>query len=199
MWDNLADVEAFTARDGVIDRYISGEFGTNELYKYRALAVFDEIAALHDVAFQVARDELIDRQGFNERTERYLSELKRFSLMRKQNPLNTEIERKERFHFNFVEILSQRFGVDPFEHECPDGMDIEICHSDEQKRLISGYVGQYGTTLIGLGRILIRANMGRLYRSARYFQDDVALTSSLPGQERLGRFGAIGLYDHPKA
>ena len=56
--------------------------------------------------------------------------------------------------------------IDPFDVYCPEGVEVEVYHSDNQRELISGYLNQYGDTLIGLGRILIRANMNRLYRNA---------------------------------
>ena len=57
--------------------------------------------------------------------------------------------------------------IDPWEVHCPGGVEVEVYHSEKQLDLIGGYLNQYGDSLIGMGRILIRANMNRLYRSAR--------------------------------
>jgi hypothetical protein len=193
LWTELGAVEEFTTRPGTIEHYIGGEYGTNELYKYRALAVFDGIVPLHEVAFAAARGLLADAGALTAPVDDYLSELIRFSLMRKRDPLNTDRARRDRFHYDFVDLLYKRFMVDPFAFARPDGVDIAIEHTPEQVELIEGYVRQYGTTLIGLGRILIRANMGRLYRSARVTgQTGAMVASSQPQRETLGRFGAIG-------
>jgi radical SAM superfamily enzyme YgiQ (UPF0313 family) len=194
LWTELATVEEFTSRPGTIERYIAGEYGTNELYKHRALAVFDGIVPLHEVAFEAARSLLSEAGALTGPVERYLSELARFSLMRKRDPLNTKRADRGRFHYDFVALLDARFMADPFAFERPEGVDIAIDHTPQQTELIEGYVRQYGTTLIGLGRILIRANMGRLYRSARLLDEAGATIagSSLPQRERLGRFGAVG-------
>jgi radical SAM superfamily enzyme YgiQ (UPF0313 family) len=194
LWTELATVEEFTSRPGTVERYIAGEYGTNELYKHRALAVFDGIVPLHEVAFEAARSLLAEAGALTGPVEHYLSELARFSLMRKRDPLNTGRPERGRFHYDFVALLNARFMADPFALERPEGVDIAIDHTPQQTELIEGYVRQYGTTLIGLGRILIRANMGRLYRSARLLDDAGATIagSALPQRERLGRFGAVG-------
>jgi radical SAM superfamily enzyme YgiQ (UPF0313 family) len=194
LWEKLSEVEEFTRRPGIVDKYIAGEHGTNELYKYRALAVFDGIAPLSDVAFEAARTLLADSDELTDRVDHYLTELYQFGLLRKRDPLNTKRPGQGRFHYDFVAMLQERFMCDPFEYERPEGVELIVDHSPLQCDLVNGYVQQYGTTLIGLGRILIRANMGRLYRSAKIVDSlgTVLATSSIPQRETLGRFGAIG-------
>ena len=74
--------------------------------------------------------------------------------------------------------MENRFMIDPFEVYNPNGIEIEVYHSEKQLDLIGGYLNQYGDSLIGLGRILIRANMNRLYRSAR--SDGMEIPASSP-------------------
>lgn len=168
---NLANdkrvLEEFTRRPGVIQRYIEGEYGTNELYKYRVIAVFEQIELLHEIVFGVA-GELLKRQGsLDDTVEEYLSELRVFSLMRKLNPLATDMPATRTFHYDFVEMMENKFLDDPFRVRRPEGVEVEFYHSEQQIDLINSYAKQYGTDLIGLGRIVLRANMNRLYRSAR--------------------------------
>ena len=63
--------------------------------------------------------------------------------------------------------MEERFRIHPYDVECPTGVEMVISHSGHQKKLIESYVNQYTTSLIGLGRILLRANMNRLYRTAQ--------------------------------
>jgi len=172
LWPDLGEVERFIQKPGVIERYVDGEYGTNELYKYRAIAVFEHLETLHAVAYEGARRLLDEARELDGQTGRYLIELARFSRLRKQDVLNTEAVFRERFTYDFASILESKFTVDPFDHHIPDGIDIELHHTDKQKSLISGYVTQYTTSLVGLGRILLRANMNRLYRRARAFGAD---------------------------
>lgn len=175
LWTDLDEVEKFVQTEGVIDRYIDAEYGTNELYKYRALAVFENLDSLQAVAYESAR-RLLDKAGeLDVKTGEFLKELERFSLLRKIDVLDTEQILTGRFHYDFVSILESKFTANPFEYHRPEGIDIELHHTDNQKSLIAGYVAQYTTTLIGLGRIILRANMNRLYRRAQELGDDGCL------------------------
>ena len=177
LWNDSVELADFAAKPGVIQEYIDGTYGTNELYKYRALAVFHHIQALHDVAYDVARQLLEDQGRLTSEMGQYLDELSKFSLMRKSDILDTEQPQLGHFNYDFAKLMESKFTVDPAEVYRPEGVVVEIYHSDQQRDLISGYVNQYGTTLIGLGRILIRANMNRLYRSARSVDDDTLVES----------------------
>lgn len=180
LWNDLQDLQHFTVEPGVIQQYIDGQYGTNELYKYRALAVFHHIKALHDVAYGVARDLLTESEVVDLDVTGYLEELYEFSLMRKSDILDTERPEIAHFNYDFAKLMESKFTIDPVDVYCPEAIAVEIYHSEQQKNLISGYINQYGTTLIGLGRILIRANMNRLYRSARSISGASVVDSQEP-------------------
>ena len=185
LWIDIASVEDFVAESGVIERYIGGEYGTNELYKYRALAVFNQIELLHELAFTVALDILTEKKLLTDELEQYLQELKEFSLLRKVNLLDTESPQVRQYHFDFPKLMEHKFSVDPYDFYYTDGIDVEVYHSEEQRDLINGYMKQYGNSLIGLGRLLIRANMGRLYRSARTLGSDDAVSVEDPLRDNV--------------
>lgn len=177
LWNTREELEIFIQQPGVIDRYIEGEYGTNELYKYRALAVFHHIEALHDVAYEVAKNLLKQREAYTDSVADYLSELRQFSLMRKRDILDTNQTKRQTFRYDFARLMENKFMIDPFEVYSPEGIEVEVYHSEKQLDLIGGYLNQYGDSLIGLGRILIRANMNRLYRSARSANMELPATS----------------------
>ena len=83
------------------------------------------------------------------------------------------------FHYDFARLLESRFRVHPFDVERPEGVELEILHTDQQRKLIRNYVRQYTTSLIGLGRILLRANMNRLYRTVRYSGPEGAVAEAV--------------------
>ncbi|MEE2746260.1 MAG: cobalamin-dependent protein [Pseudomonadota bacterium] len=174
---NLSDherpLEEFTEKPGVIEQYIDGEYGTNEIYKYRAIAVFHHIELLHELAYRAARSLLKEKNSLNDNIENYFSELCEFSLMRKSNALETTMNRKGKFHFDFIQLMNSHFEIDPFDVYVPEGITVEFYHSKEQIDLIGGYEKQYGTDMIGLGRILLKANMDRLYRRVRSTETEV--------------------------
>jgi hypothetical protein len=183
MWSDSKEVESFVVEPGVIQRYIDGEYGTNELYKYRATAIFEHLDVLHETAYSVARALLEDEIGGNEMAESYLAELLEFSLLRKRDVLETDRLEKRTFHFDFVALVEGKFLQDPLSLALPEGIEMEMFHNDHQRDLISGYVIQYGSDMIGKGRILVRANMDRLYRSARRIGDGEDMRTMPPRAE----------------
>lgn len=183
MWDDCDELESFVVEPGVIQRYIDGEYGTNELYKYRALAVFEHLDVLHEIAYSVARELLEGEIGCDGMVENYLAELLEFSLLRKRDVLETDRPERRTFHFDFAALVDGKFLQDPLSLARPEGIEMEMFHNDHQRELIAGYVTQYGSDLIGKGRILIRANMNRLYRSARRTDDGEGMRAMPPGDE----------------
>ena len=97
--------------------------------------------------------------------------------------LETDRLEKRTFHFDFAALVEGKFLQDPLSLARPGGIEMEIFHNDHQRDLISGYVTQYGSDLIGKGRILIRANMNRLYRSARRLDGGRGIQAMPPGDE----------------
>jgi radical SAM superfamily enzyme YgiQ (UPF0313 family) len=164
LWDSRADLAHFVADPGTVTKYIAGEHGNNELFKYRSLAFFRRQSDLHNVAFGVARDYLLEEDICDDLTAKYLDQLKRYSMLRKDSMLEVERAEKETFDFDFVSLERENFGVEPSEFARSKAVEIEFSHSPEQSELISTYIHQYGTDVVGLGRILIRSHVNKLYR-----------------------------------
>ena len=99
------------------------------------------------------------------KVQNYLEELFDFSILRKSDCLNTNIKRNKVFHYDFKKLWDNHFDMNPFDVHMPKGVEVSLSHSENQIGLIRTYETQYGTSLIGLGRILLRANMDRLYLS----------------------------------
>ena len=173
-WNSCEEVEEFSQKPGVIQRYIDGEYGANELYKYRALAIVTQAQELHRFAFQVARF-LLDKQiSQNPVLNTYITELQEFSLLRKTDLINIDQFASRKFHFNFAMLLKNLFVPDPMKAYQPEGIEVEVFHSDSQRELISGYIRQYGEDLIGDPRLLIRNDINLWYRTARNNKGDGA-------------------------
>ena len=168
LWERRADLEAFVAQPGVIERITRGELFANELYKYKVLAFFARQPQLHELAFSVARKLLAEAGAHGPEIEQYLTELRRFCLLRKGEVNDLDRDATERFHFDFVALERDRFEGDPAAYRVPGGRALRVFHSDDQKRMIHQYRDQYGTSNTGLGLMLIRAHVKNLYRRADY-------------------------------
>lgn len=171
LWKSLEEAESFVQEPGVIERYIKGELGSNELTKYRVLAIFQHMEEMHEVAFDCAR-KLLHGQGHgDDQVALYLDELREFSQIRKLDFLDAERTERREFHFDFPRLTESKFAMDPLEAACPEGISLELYHTEEQRDLANAYSHQYGSDLVGLGRLLVRAKMNRLYRNVRAVKD----------------------------
>ncbi len=164
------ELRDFVSQDGIIDRYISGELGINEIYKYRIEAIFDKLDLMHDIAFSAARSLLKDHGKLTELNDIYIDDLKRLSLLRKHNVFDTDWVSSDTFHFDFVQLVKDNFSSNPISMHLNEPVELRVFHSDEQIDHIAGYKNQFGVTKVGLGRILNRAHISSMYRSVEYVE-----------------------------
>ena len=165
-WSNRKDLENFFKKTDTIKRYISGELGTNEIYKYRSIAVFYNMGELHKIAYKAARSLLSKSGSFSEIEKRYLDELYEFSLMRKKECFNLNLAISKKFHFDFIHLLKNNFRINPLNSFSKVKHEIRTSHSDWQKGNIKSLVKQYGDSLQGTLRIVSRSQPSTFYRSA---------------------------------
>jgi len=166
LWEARDELRAFAADPGVVDRFISGELGSSELYKYKSVAFFEHQEAMHDIAFASARDLLLERGSLDDEAENYLTELRRYSLLRKNRLLDTRAESRAAFHYDFVALQAENFEGAP--RRASEPATLVISHTPAQRELIDAYLKQYGTSPNGLGRLLLRSHVDKLYRTPRH-------------------------------
>ena len=67
-----------------------------------------------------------------------------------------------RFSYDFAALADRDFAEDPnqFRRECT----VHFGHTSEQRATIDQFVRQYGTSTTGLGRIMLRAHIKKLFR-----------------------------------
>ncbi|MBF0286102.1 MAG: radical SAM protein [Magnetococcales bacterium] len=165
LWEDAGALEVFLQQPGIIERHISGELGSGELYKAKALAFFQQQEALHVLAFAAAAALLGEAGVLSPELEAYLRQLRGVSLARKENLLDDQREITLTVDFDFPALERGRFLEDPLAHRLDRPMTLRLAHSAVQRQLMASYVAQYGTTLNGLGRILLRSHVGKFYRT----------------------------------
>lgn len=163
---NAKELEDEIASPGRIDEYISGREGNNVIFKFKAIAFFN----LHSVLLQIMCAELkllFQESGLLDSVLcAYIEDLEVFLKMRKSNLIDTTQNPSHAFRFHFKKIMEHHFKVDPRNFYSPHVPErLLFSHDDWQREAIKGYVKQYGTTNVGLGRILLRAHVKKLYRS----------------------------------
>lgn len=107
--------------------------------------------------------------------------------------LETERSEIELFDFDFLSLEGENFKGEPSEFTCSTPLEIEFSHSAEQSELITTYIHQYGTDVVGLGRILIRSHVNKLYReTGRAGEQSSALRKFAPYDSQTAGVPATG-------
>ena len=121
---------------------------------------------LHEIVFDVGR-QLLEEEVQDKNVDLYMSELKEFSLMRKNNFLNSDKTYTQVFHFDFAELVASNFVLDPLSVMIPEGVRMKVLHSPKQRKMIKSWISQYtATSEIGIQWLLMRAELSSMYRIA---------------------------------
>lgn len=181
LYDSFEEAQARVLTPDVIEKYIGGELGINELLVHKAL-LFCEFEDICGVMFASVRAVLEARGRLSLSVGTYLDELKTFTLLRKKNAItDTEAFSTARFHYDFEAIQEANFRIDP-ERWPVAAVPIEFCffHDDTQKKHIANQLRIYLETPIGLGRMIQRSNLKLVYR--RFAKTDETDSSCPPTQ-----------------
>jgi radical SAM superfamily enzyme YgiQ (UPF0313 family) len=154
LWESREEALAFA--QGNLDQYLTEQLGTNELFNAKATAFFTMQQELHDAIYAEAV-RLMPQYGD------YLEQCKDFSLQRKSSLLDTGLRQKQVYDYDFAELLESDFAGDPEQHRRT--IAIDFSQSADQRTTIDQLVHQYGTSTTGLGRILLRAHVKKLFRN----------------------------------
>ncbi len=162
LWDSAESVQAHVASN--IDAYLNDPYGTNEMAMSKAIAFFQLQDELHDILFAQMSEALESRGLLDEHHALYIAELEQYSKLRKKDFIDASKEHSALLHFDFANIRKLGFRVSPRDHYDPCGFELRFFHDDEQKKMIDAYIVQYGLSVDGLGRILMRAPLKALFR-----------------------------------
>lgn len=154
LWETRSEAQAFAA--GHLDSYLDESLGVNELFNAKAVAFFNLQEELHAGMYAEAL-KLMPQY------EDYLNEAHDFSIRRKRGILGDREEPGGDYSYDFLGLLEGDFSGDPnsYRRRCR----VNFVHTAEQREVIAQLVHQYGTSNTGLGRILLRAHVKKLFRT----------------------------------
>jgi len=89
------------------------------------------------------------------------------------------------FTYDFPRMFADGGFADPEAYRLDAPITFLLTHDRDQRETIRGYVGQYGTTLAGLGRVLMKVPIHRIFRSGDVSGADGELEP--PSQLVVGR------------
>ncbi|NVN99432.1 MAG: cobalamin B12-binding domain-containing protein [Geobacteraceae bacterium] len=137
LWTSREELNAFLQEPGVLERYKNGELGRNEQLAYKALALFETMETLIDIAYEIAGRQLQLSGVMNSEIGDYLDQLKRFDLLRKQNPMSISEERTGEFHYDFYKLVESGFQISPLECRLNEKIELNLSSTSKHKRFAS--------------------------------------------------------------
>ena len=164
VWESREELEAFARRPDTIQRYVSGEFGSNLIFKYKALALFRAAESLHDVAYSAAKEVLSQVPQAIQRYGSYLEELKQFSECCKVDVMTMDSILERRLSYDFGALAREKFKILPETFYRPAGIIYYFYHDKVQRESIAAHLRQYGSEVNGLARVLAKVYVKQLYR-----------------------------------
>ena len=170
LWKDKSELEKYIKSPGMIDKYIKEDLRINEQLSFRAKAFFYKMNELHNIVVKATRELLDEKSHLSKQQEDYLNELTRFSILRKNNLLSLYVKKTDKFHYDFVEISKRNFEDTPFAYFNQKKLNINFSHSNEQKELISKYIGVIGSSMNNLGTILSKSVVEDFYRTVAHVE-----------------------------
>ncbi len=147
----------------VIERYVGGELGINELLVHKALLVM-EMEEIATVLFSAVKACI--RQGglLTPKAEEYLNQLQRFIVNRKRSFERTELVLNDRYTYDFQAISELNYKIDPNELPTTEPRTYTFFHTEQQREHIGKQLAIYQPTPTGFGRFIQRSNLKMMYR-----------------------------------
>ena len=109
LFSTIKEANDYVLKHDIINKYIGGELGTNELLYHRAL-LFNEFDDINNLMFNSVIGILKDKNLLTSAIEDYLYELKYFISCRKKNFLTkTQSITKAMFKYDFEKIKKKNF------------------------------------------------------------------------------------------
>jgi len=173
LFDSKEQANEYILLPNVINKYINGELGTNELFLYSAL-LFNEFKDITDLIFESVKRVIKQKNLFTSPIDSYLADLKKFTLMRKnislsnkstlQNSLGSILLGK--FEYDFESIHKSDYFLNPNSiPKLKTPIQLKFFHTNKQQEHISNQQKLYSNHALGLGRMLQQTNFNLIFRN----------------------------------
>ena len=165
LYETWEQANQYVLSPDVINKYIGGEMGINELLMSSAL-LFNEFDDVCYLMFESARGTLKQKGMLSQNIENYLLDLQKFITMRKKNPLTkTEKVISATFKYDFEAIREAKYNINP--NSIPmlkTPLQYDFFHDQKQQDHISNQVKLYSNHAIGLGKLLKKSDIRLFFR-----------------------------------
>ncbi len=164
LYTSRKEAEQYILRSEIISKYISGELGINELLVHKAL-LYLELEDVSDLLFKVLKNYLRENNLLNDNAEMYFGQLREFILCRKKLFYEYDQEVEQFFNYDFKNIAELNYEIDPRNiKQNNQKVCFKFFHDQTQKKHIQNCLDLYANTPGGIGRMIQRSNLKKMYR-----------------------------------
>ncbi len=166
LWIHQSELLKFIkGSEETLNEYINGKRGNNVFYTARAIVLVHYVKELHDVAFSALKEVLKNHKAWvSDHLENYLIELKKYSELRKKNPLSDDRNGEALFHYDFLKLEKEAFQTVPKE-KLQYPLLLKFIHTEKQQKHLVSQLNAYGHSRVGMARLIGKNPVKKFYRT----------------------------------
>jgi len=180
LWGDRGALEKFIRRPGNVEKFIAGELGNNLLFVHKTLAITEHVEELAALAGVTIRQVLAEAGQDTPEHRCFVDDALSYHTHRMTNVFrdrDAEVSATLRYDIKAFEAAAKAVAVSDYRLERPTRYRFVL--EDSQRKLIDRYLGIYGDTPVGLGRILSKVYGRKLFRHAVTGEEALAGESEL--------------------
>ncbi len=166
LWNNESELKKYSENKEIIGKFISGEIGNNLLFTYKTRAITEHCTSLCEIVLESTNKLLKKYKLYNPTNEKFIQECINFHKLSMMNIFKgREKTPQGHFSFNIKKFINKNFKNFKIKDiEFRKTKSISFVHNDNQKRILSNFEKIYGTSELGISRILSKIHTKKFYR-----------------------------------
>jgi len=169
LWSSPEELKDFICSENTVERYLDGEIGNNLLFVHKVQAILDCPDELARLAGSATEKLFFESGLLDDQTREFIQDCVKYRLCQMTNLFaNTDEILVDSFGFNLIEFERSEDLVALGKYKLDNKKDIEFSLNDKQQDIIKRYLSLYGSDRIGIGRIVSKVYVKKLFRCARF-------------------------------
>jgi hypothetical protein len=166
LFDTLEQLEEITSKPENIEKFISGEYGQNELLTHRVLAFRDHYDDLSQALGDATLSRFEEQGVLTPTIRRYLHDALRFCGLRRFDLSSMDEQKEDSFAFDFIKAEKKGFRVNPRDVERE--VRLKFYYGDDDVTILKKQMERWDlTTVHQLGKFMQKANFLRARRRVK--------------------------------
>lgn len=172
LWDNKVDLENFINQTGMINKYLDGKLGNNLLFVYKSLALTNCLVDLTELARLATKKIFAENKAMDDTVDQFIDDASRYHFLRMNGIFNDKDEVIEETFWYDLPAFDNDPETAPLENYLvgKNGLGLSFQLDSEQKDLMFRYKKMYGDNPVGIGRILSKVYVKKLFRIPLYLK-----------------------------